>query len=334
MSIEQKAASLLMVHAPGTDPAPLRDLVDQGVGGLILMGDNIPEGPDQLRALTSALQADAEAPVLIGIDQEGGTVRRLNWDSTAGPAELRDAPPEATRAAFATRADLLAASGVNVNFGIVGDVTADAGSFIWDRVLGSDPQSASDRVAAAVNGEQAQGLVASTVKHFPGHGAAPGDSHDSVPVAALTLQEWRTAAAPPFAAAIDAGADLVMTGHIAYPAVDAAPASLSTEWHRILRDELGFEGVVVTDDMLMLQHNGLPEFADPGENAVRAVAAGSDLLLYVLPADPAGFGISVQGLSASIAEGVRTGRIPEQRLDDAAGRVLALRHDLAPEAGQ
>ena len=109
---------------------------------------------------------------------------------------------------------------------------------------------------------------------------------------------------------IDADVELVMTGHLAYPAVDAAPASLSAEWHRILREELGFDGVVVTDDMLMLQHNELPEYADPGENAVRAVAAGSDLLLYVLPADPSEFGISVDGLVASIADSVAPGRIP------------------------
>lgn len=333
MTVDQKAASLLMVHAPGTDLAPLRDLVDQGVSGIILLGDNIPESPDQLRTLTSGLQIDAQAPILIGVDQEGGVVRRLGWDSTAGAGELRDAPPDAARVAYASRADALAASGVNVNFGIVADVTADAGSFMWDRVLGTDPQSASERVAAAVMGEQANGLVASTIKHFPGHGAAPGDSHASIPIAPLTLDEWRTTAAPPFQAAIDAGADLVMTGHLAYPAVAAAPASLSTEWHRILRQELGFEGVVVTDDMLMLQHNGLAEYADPGANAVRAVAAGSDLLLYVLPADPSSVGISVQGLSASIAEGVRSGRISEQRLDDAARRVLELRYDLAAEPG-
>jgi beta-N-acetylhexosaminidase len=126
----------------------------------------------------------------------------------------------------------------------------------------------------------------------------------------------------------------VMTGHLAYPAVDAAPASLSPEWHRILREELGFEGVVVTDDMLMLQHNGLPEYADPGENAVRALAAGGDLLLYVLPADPSEFGISVDGLAASISEAVASGRIPEARLDEAATRVFELRRELVSGTGE
>ena len=281
LSVEQKAASLLMLHAPGTDPAPLRALVDAGVSGLILMGDNMPATPPELAALTDAVQADADAPVLLGIDEEGGEVQRLPWDGTAGAEQLRAAPPPAAEEAFGSRAAALSDVGVDVNFGIVADVTADADSFIAGRVLGGDPQSAADRVAAAVAGER--GAVLSTLKHFPGHGAAPGDSHASVPTAPLSIDEWRAGPAIPFEAGIDAGAELVMTGHLAYPAVDAAPASLSPEWHRILREELGFDGVVVTDDMLMLQHNGAPEYADPGENAVRAVEAGSDLLLYVLP---------------------------------------------------
>ncbi len=268
LSVEQKAASLLMLHAPGTDPAPLRALVDAGVSGLILMGDNMPATPPELAALTDAVQADADAPVLLGIDEEGGEVQRLPWDGTAGAEQLRAAPPPAAEEAFGSRAAALSDVGVDVNFGIVADVTADPASFIAGRVLGGDPQSAADRVAAAVAGER--GTVLSTLKHFPGHGAAPGDSHASVPTAPLTIDEWRAGPAIPFEAGIDAGAELVMTGHLAYPAVDAAPASLSPEWHRILREELGFDGVIVTDDMLMLQHNGVPEYADPGENAVRA----------------------------------------------------------------
>ncbi|AWB96861.1 glycosyl hydrolase family 3 [Agromyces badenianii] len=327
LTIEQKAASLFMLHAPGTDPAPLRALVDAGVSGLILMGDNVPAGPAELGALTTALQVDPEAPVLIGIDEEGGEVQRLPWDVAAAADTLRAEAPDAAEAAFAARAAVLAASGVTVNFGVVADVTADPESFLFGRVLGTDPVGSADRVAGAVAGEQ--GIVASTLKHFPGHGAAPGDSHSSIPTAPLGLDEWHAGPALPFASGIDSGAELVMTGHLSYPAVDTAPASLSPEWHRILREELGFAGVVVTDDMLMLQHNGLPEFADPGENAVRAVAAGADLLLYVLPADPSTMGISIDGLVAAIVVAVQSGRIGEARLDAAVERVLSLRRSLA-----
>ena len=326
LSLEQKAAALLMLHAPGTDSGPLRAFVDAGVSGLIFMGDNVGGSPAEVASLAAGVQADPEAPVLVAIDQEGGEVQRLPWDAAASAGELRDAPATASYDAFASRAATLAESGVSVNFGIVADVTADPESFISGRVLGTDPVAAAERVAAAVTGEQ--DVVLSTLKHFPGHGAAPGDSHSSVPSAPLTLDEWRAGPALPFAAGIDAGAELVMTGHLAYPAVDPAPASLSPEWHRILREELGFDGVVVTDDMLMLQHNGLPEYADPGENAVRAIAAGGDLLLYVLPADPSEFGISVEGLVASIVGAVQAGRIPESRIDEAVGRVLELRRSL------
>jgi beta-N-acetylhexosaminidase len=332
MSVEEKAASLLMLHAPGTDAAAMRGLLDVGIAGVILMGDTIAGDEASLAALTAELQVDPEAATLVGIDQEGGIVSRIDWDPAPAPWVLRDQPAAAAGDAFAARAAALAASGVNLNFGIVADVTEDPSSFIYDRVLGTDPQAAGERVAAAVAAER--GVVASTVKHFPGHGAAPGDSHVSIPAAPLSIDEGRAGPALPFAAAIDADVEMVMTGHLAYPAVDAAPASLSPEWHRILREELGFDGIVVTDDMLMLQHNGLPEYADPGENAVRAVAAGGDLLLYVLPADPSEFGISVDGLASSIAEAVASGRIPEARLDEAATRVLELRRELVSGNGE
>ncbi|MFK4729391.1 glycoside hydrolase family 3 N-terminal domain-containing protein [Agromyces mediolanus] len=326
MSLEEKAASLLMLHAPGIEAAPLRALAEQGIGGLILMGDNIPDDPAALAALTAAVQPDPEARTLIAVDEEGGDVQRLPWDPAPGASELRDGPAAPVTAAFAQRGDVLAAAGIDVNFGIVADVTDDPDSFIFDRVLGTDAASAAPLVAAAVSGEH--GRAASTLKHFPGHGQAPGDSHESLPTSPLDLAQWRSIAAPPFQAGIDAGAELVMTGHLVFPAVDAAPASLSTEWHRILREELGFSGIVVTDDMLMLQHNGLADYQDPNENAVRAVASGSDLLLYVLPADPAEFGISVDGLATAIADAVRAGRIPEARLDEAALHVLTLRRAL------
>ena len=152
LTTEQKAAALLMLHAPGVDPAPLRAYVDQGVSGLILMGDNMPATPPELAELTAAVQADPEAPALIGIDEEGGEVQRLPWDDQPGAEELRNEPPAAAQDAFAARAAALAAAGVSVNFGVVADVTPDPESFIAGRILGTDPSGAADRVAAAVSG--------------------------------------------------------------------------------------------------------------------------------------------------------------------------------------
>src|SRR5690606_29120928 len=103
---------------------------------------------------------------------------------------------------------------------------------------------------------------------FPGHGAAPGDSHRVIPRTDKTLERWRETDAVPFAAGIDAGASMVMFGHLSFTAVDAAPATLSARWHEILREDLGFEGVIVTDDLAMLQASGLEQYADPVANTV------------------------------------------------------------------
>ncbi|GLI28887.1 beta-N-acetylhexosaminidase [Agromyces rhizosphaerae] len=328
MSVEEKAASLLMLHRPGLDPAPIRaDIEGYGLAGVILMGDNVPGDPASLRALTDALVVDPDLPPLVAIDQEGGIVRRLPWDAAAGPDTLKSQPVEATTQAFDARAALLSDVGASVNFGIVADVTADPGSFIYSRVLGIDPASAADRVAAAVGSEQ--GEVFSTLKHFPGHGAAPGDSHTSIPQTDLAYADWEARDAVPFQAGIDAGAELVMFGHLRFTAVDDAPATVSAAWMDVLRDDLGFDGVAITDDMLMLQRSGVPEFADPVENAVRALVAGQDLLLYVLPADPSSVGVDVDALIGGIASAVESGRIDQDSLDESVARVLTLRRSLA-----
>ncbi|GAA2231868.1 glycoside hydrolase family 3 protein [Herbiconiux moechotypicola] len=320
MTLEQKIASMIMVHVPGADPAPLAAYLDANrPGGLLLLGDNVPGDSGQAAALTGALPVDTGLGTLVAIDEEGGIVARLSADTYPAADTLKDAPVEDTTAAFDQRAALLEQTGMTVNFGIVADVTDDPSSFIFERALGTTPQSSSERVAAAVAAEQ--GRVFSTLKHFPGHGAAGGDSHTSIPTTALPLEQWRTDDAPPFQAGIDAGAELVMFGHLVYSAVDPAPASLSPEWHRILRDELGFEGVAVTDDLLMLEHSGVPAYADRTANAIAAVGAGNDLLLYNTTVD-------LPGLVASIAWAARTGALDPALIDDAALRVLELRREL------
>lgn len=324
MTLTEKVASLLMLHQPGTDAAALRSFASvNGLGGLILMGDNVPASPEEMRAMTDALSPDPDLPLLIGIDQEGGEVSRLPADLAPGAARLQTLPVQATEEAFRSRSALLRSVGVSVNFGIVADVTADPGSFLAGRVLGTDPASASARVAAAVAGERGQ--VLSTLKHFPGHGAAPGDSHRSIPTTPLGHQDWLTREAPPFQAGIDAGAELVMFGHLAYPSVDPKPASLSPAWHEILRTELGFDGVTITDDLLMLQDSGLPEYADPAENGIAALAAGNTMLLYVLPANPARYGTDVTDLIGRIVAAVDAGRLTPAQIDDAAHKLLVLR---------
>jgi len=290
-----------------------------GAGGFLLMGANIPDDEAALQQITAALTVDPARPPLIAIDQEGGDVSRLPWDDFAAPLELQQADPAAAEAAYAGRAALVRQAGIPVNFGIVADVTADQTSFIHRRILGTTPDAAAARVAAAVRGEE--GSVFSTLKHFPGHGAASGDSHSSIPSTPMTLDQWRAADALPFQAGIAAGAELLMFGHLAYTAVDAAPASLSAEWHRIARDELGFDGVTITDDLGMLQGSDVPEYADPVANAVSALAAGNDMVLTVVYSTPDTATQIVDGIVAA----VESGAIPADRLDEAATRVMELR---------
>jgi beta-N-acetylhexosaminidase len=323
MTLEQKIASLLMIHVPGPDAGPIRAAIDAtGVAGVIYMGDNV-RSVEQLAATTAGLSADPGLPVLTSIDQEGGIVRRLP-DSGPGAAQLRTQDPSATQAAFTDRAALVAAAGVSINFGIVADVTANRNSFIYSRTLGPDAASASPRVAAAVAGEL--GTVFSTLKHFPGHGSVAGDSHSSVPTTGMSLDEWRATQAPPFQAGIDAGAEFVMLGHLRYSAVDSAPASLSAVWVGILRDEMGFDGIIVTDDMTMLERSGEPAYADQASNAVASIGAGTTLLLYVGPVD-------VGNVVASIAAAVRDGRIPMSTIDAAARHLLELRREMSGVTG-
>jgi len=321
MTLQQKVASMFIVRAPGVDGAAWQATVSsRGLGGLILMGDNVPATPEELAALTAGVSSGgAGLAPLIAIDEEGGDVTRLPYDGFAGADTLSAEPESATEDAFAGRSQLLAASGVSVNFGIVADVTADPSSFMFSRVLGGDASTSAPRVAAAVAGER--GRVFSTLKHFPGHGETTGDSHSSVPQSDVDLGGWRARDAPSFQAGIDAGAELVMFGHLAYTPVDPAPASLSATWHSVLRDELGFTGVSITDDMGMLEASGLAEYANPNENAIRAVAAGNDLLLYVTPGD-------VDAMIAAVVGAVESGRIDAAIVDDAVTRDLELRREL------
>lgn len=331
MTLEQKIRSLLMLHHPGTDPATLQAfMADHQVGGFLLMGNNVPPSPAELEILTAALSLDPELPALVGIDEEGGYVTRLPYDEFAGANTLRYEDPAATLVAFSGRAELLTSVGVNVNFGIDADVTSDPQSFIFARTFGNTPDEAALRVAEAVKGETP--LVSSTLKHFPGHGSTTGDSHISIPATGMSLEQWRATEAVPFVAGIAAGAPSVMFGHLAFTAVDAAPASLSPAWHAILRDELGFTGIIITDDMTMLQGSGLPEFSDPVENAILALAAGNDVLLYVLAADPSIDGIDPEAIVAGLVGAVQAGRIQESQVDASALRVLAMRRSFAPEA--
>lgn len=323
MTVAERASTVVMGHIGGTDPVALHAYMASGLGGFILMGANIPATEAELQALTAALTVDPALPPLIAVDQEGGLVSRLHGDGFPASTSLKALPVAETSAAFSARGALVARAGITVNFGTVADYTSDPGSFIYGRALGTDPTSAAERVTAATIAQEQ--FVASTLKHFPGHGAAPGDSHRAIPSSSMSREEWRVTDAVPFEAGIDAGASMLMYGHLAYTAVDPLPASLSPVWHEIARDELGFTGVAVTDDLGMLLSSGDPAYADPVANAVMALAAGNDVVLMIAGSDAQTAGAMAAGIAAAVDMGV----LPAARLEEAATRVVALRMQLA-----
>ncbi|MEJ1155588.1 glycoside hydrolase family 3 N-terminal domain-containing protein [Microbacterium marmarense] len=324
MTVEEKAASVVMGHLPSTDAATLSAYMnDTDIGGFIMMGANVPSSEQSLRALTASLTVDPAFAPLLAIDQEGGDVSRLPWDDFPSALTLKNDPVEAAYDAFSGRGGLVLRAGIGINFGVVADETDDPDMFIYRRVLGTTASSAASRVAAAVSGESATTM--STLKHFPGHGAAPGDSHAGIPETKMSLTQWRDTDAVPFQAGIDAGAPLLMFGHLRYSEIDSKPATLSAKWHDIAREELGFAGVAITDDLGMLEASGIADYADPVSNAVEALIAGNDMVLTLLNSDESTAPRIVSGIVAATEDGT----LSMERLEEASQRVAALRLEIS-----
>ena len=250
--------------------------------------------PAQVRRLTAMLQETARAiglpPFLIAADQEGGQLMAIGEGTTQLPGNMAlgaTGDPELARAAGEVLGTELRAMGINVNYAPCCDVNINPRNpVIGIRSFGEDPQQVSMMAAAMVEGIQSRG-VAACAKHFPGHGDTAGDSHHGLPTLPHDLDRLQRVELPPFRAAVAVGAKLVMTGHLALPAIDGAdapPATLSAGvLEGLLREQIGFQGVIVTDAMDM---HAIPQGAALGQNAVRAVEAGADLLLVMSePAD-------------------------------------------------
>ena len=330
------AAAACLFPGFGGEAVPdwLKGLLSQGLGGVVLFARNIRD-PEQVTALTEALRAE-RGEILVATDEEGGDVTRLEaarGSSFPGNFALGavDDPALTSRVAAAIGGEL-AAVGIDLDLAPVADVVVDpAAAIVGVRSFGSDTELVARQVAAFVEGLQSAG-VAACAKHFPGHGEAVGDSHLELPVAGADLETLRARALPPFAAAVGAGLRAVMTAHVRFTALDQEAATLSRPWIELLRSELGFDGVVMTD-ALEMQGAGGP--AGIEESAVRALTAGADALCLGADLSPE----QVEGAHGAIVDAVQAGRLDEERLLEAAGRVAALAawtsprpaHD--PEAG-
>ena len=301
-----------------TPPDWLRRWLDDGLGGVLLFAGNIT-GPEQLHALTAELRAH-NPDVLIAVDEEGGIVTRVEartGSSYPGNAALGAIDDTGlTRRVAASIGAMLAEGGINLDLAPDVDIDSNpANPIIGVRSFGADPGRVAAHAAAFTDGIQSH-LVAACAKHFPGHGRADTDSHLVLPVVGASLQQLRDTDLVPFQAAIRAGVRCVMTAHVVFPEIDTVPATISRKFlTELLRGELGFDGVIVTDALEMA---AIGDSEASAEGAVAALAAGADLLC--LPGEWA----AQRQARDTLASAVRRGVVPRTRVVESAARVQEL----------
>jgi beta-glucosidase-like glycosyl hydrolase len=315
--------TILAPFAGTAPPAWLLAELEHGLGGVILFAINgNVAGTDQVAALTARLREVAEP--IISIDEEGGDVTRLAHRTGSrypGNAALGAVDDTAlTRRVYRSLGAELTTVGVNLNAAPSVDVnSADDNPVIGTRAFGADPEMVSRHAAAAVAGLQEAG-VAACAKHFPGHGATRQDSHDELPLVEADLEVVERRELAPFRAAIAAGTQTIMTGHVRIPAITGTlPATMSrAALTGLLRDRMGFRGPVVSDALDM---RGASAAIGIPEAAVRALLAGVDLLCL----GAGEFAGSVRAVTEAIVAAVTAGRLPAERLAEAAARAERLR---------
>jgi beta-N-acetylhexosaminidase len=343
MTLEEKVGQLFIQNVYGKDAttpdarniplygvaSPAEVVQKYHLGGVIYFAwtDSV-QNPPQIAGLSNGLQKAAlsqpskvRIPLQIATDQEQGVVTRIGPPATQFPGSMAlgagRSTEDARTAAKITGAELKA-MGVNTDFAPDADVNVNPlNPVIGTRSFSSKPELAADMVAAQVAGYQADAGVTSTAKHFPGHGDTATDSHVAFPIITHTRQQWEQIDAPPFKAAIAQGIDMIMTAHLNFPALDDSgdPATLSKPiMTGLLRNELGYKGIIVTDSLGM---QGVRDLYGDAEVAVRALDAGVDQLLMTPSMDDA---------YAAVLGAVRSGRISQGTLDAKVRRVLELKY--------
>ena len=309
----------LLARFDGVVPPPwLLQWLDDGLAGVLLFAANL-SSPEQTRSLVSQLRSH-NPNVLIAVDEEGGIVTRVeaaSGSSYPGNSALGAVDDVSVTSAVAESIGaMLADRGISLNLAPVADLDANpANPVIGVRSFGADPDRVAAHTAAFVTGLQAN-MVAACAKHFPGHGRAVADSHVTLPSVGATLPELLATDLVPFRAAIEAGVRSVMTAHVVFPAIDLLPATLSQRLvTEVLRRELGFDGVVITDALGMA---AIGDGAKTASGAIRAMAAGADLIC--LPGHEA----AQQRARDTLAAAFHGRVLSPDRVAEAAARVRAL----------
>lgn len=291
------------------------------VGGFIMFSNNINER-QQIIDMISGMQSYSKIPLFIAVDEEGGRVARLG-KADVGVTQFPPMAEVGARGNTEEAAEIgitlgreLTEMGFNVDFAPVADIiTVENNDDIGDRSFGDNPELVASMVSAEVKAMGENGLIA-TLKHFPSNGSTETNTHYGAGVCTRTLEEMRANEFIPFRAGIDAGADMVMVAHMAVPNItgDETPSTLSDIVVRdLLRNELGFNGVVVSDALNM---GAITSQYTPSEAAKQAIVAGVDILLM----SP-----DVKSAAASIIEAVNSGEISEERINESVSRILSLK---------
>lgn len=327
MSLAEKIGQLVMFGFAGTEApsSAFQQIMETyQVGNIVLYGPNIESGNEdggfsQAKALTDTLNGlnQTGIPLLISIDIEGGSVVRFHWSPWPDSARTlgRNNDPAAAKEQFQRIGAALRGVGINMNLAPVLDVAEfPMDTFLTTRIISQNADIAGRIGAAVIEGLKESNCL-STAKHFPGHGGTTGDSHDTTPVVNKSLDEMLSYDLIPFAEGIEAGVDTVLVAHISYPELDAENIATQSEaiMTGLLRNELKFEGVIMSDDFRM---KGLTSQVPVDEAAVNFINAGGDLILC--GAVPEKQKAILEGLKTAVSEG----RLTEARIDESVFRIL------------
>lgn len=314
MTTEEKVGQLFLARCPDADAAA--DAAAYHLGGYVLFGRDFEgKSREEVIAAITSYQEAAAIPMLIAVDEEGGIVCRVSSQS-----QFRDARFPSPRTLYSQggldlilnteveKIQLLASLGINVNLSPVCDVTTDPNAFMYSRSLGESPEETGRFISAMVDLME-QFRFGSVLKHFPGYGNNT-DTHVGIAIDDRSLESLEAADLVPFAAGIEAGAEAIMVSHTFVNSLDTEfPASLSPKVIAYLRTEMGFQGVIVTDDLVM---QAITDLYGAGESAVLAILAGNDLLCSTE------YRVQYQ----AVLEAVENGRISQEVLDAAVLRIL------------
>lgn len=320
MTVEEKVGQMFFVRCP--DTGAVEAVSQYKLGGYILFGRDFKDKTaEQVRNDISSYQSASGVPLLIGTDEEGGTVVRASSNPNlfshrglSSQALFAEGGMDSIIQDARQKSVTLLGLGVNVNLAPVADVSTNPNDFIYDRSFGQDAQATAEYVSNVVKTMDAEG-IGSVLKHFPGYGNNV-DTHTGVAIDERPYETFQTSDYLPFTAGIQAGADAVLVSHNVMSCVDnQLPASLSPAVHNELRSTLGFQGVIMTDDLAM---DAVAAYAGDQSPAVMAVKAGNDMIITT----------DFQTQIPEVVQAVKSGEIDEAQIDQSVTRVLQWKYDL------